>query len=149
MVTIARSRFWPVLLLLTAIMLVHPPGARAERIDINDPSVLGPVLQSIDLGEPNPDGFSSSLITEVRYAAGIYSYISAIQTSPYFPSGSGLSEGEPQLLSFAVTGHPLEGTWGAIHSSEYAVEQRRFGPTNTSREHFAGVTMASLLFPNQ
>ena len=43
------ARVWPVLLLLTAIMLVHPPSARAERIDINDPALLGPVLQSIDL----------------------------------------------------------------------------------------------------
>ena len=100
MVTHACSRFWPVLLLLTAIMLVHPPGARAERIDVNDPSVLGPVLQSINLGEPNPDGFDSSLITEVRYAAGIYSYISAIQTSPCFPSGFGLSEGEASATQF-------------------------------------------------
>ena len=32
--TYVRSRFWPVLLLLTAIMLVHPPSARADRIDI-------------------------------------------------------------------------------------------------------------------
>ena len=42
MVMIARSRFWRVLLLLTAIMLGHPPGARAERIDIDDPALLGP-----------------------------------------------------------------------------------------------------------
>ena len=69
MVTNARSPFRPVLLLLTAIMLVHPPSARAERIDINNPSVLGPVLQSTDLGRI----FLSSMITEVRYTAGIYS----------------------------------------------------------------------------
>ena len=43
MVTNARPRVWPVLLLLTAIMLVHPPSARADRIDIDDPSILGPV----------------------------------------------------------------------------------------------------------
>jgi hypothetical protein len=58
MVTIDRSRVWPVLLLLTAIMLVHPPSARAARIDINDPSVL----QSMDLGDVD---FLRGLITEV------------------------------------------------------------------------------------
>ena len=47
MVTNARSRFWPVLLLLTAIMLVHPPSARADRIDIDDPSVLGPLYSAM------------------------------------------------------------------------------------------------------
>ena len=46
MVTNARSRFWPVLLLLTVIMLVHPPSALADRIDIDDPSVLGPVVST-------------------------------------------------------------------------------------------------------
>ena len=46
MVTIYRPRVWPVLLLLTAIMLVHPPSARADRIDINDPTVIGPVGHS-------------------------------------------------------------------------------------------------------
>ena len=49
MVTKARPRVRPVLLLLTAILLVHAPGARAARIDIDDPALLGPVLQSIDL----------------------------------------------------------------------------------------------------
>ena len=85
MVTIARSRLWPVLLVLTALMLVHPPSARAERIDIDDPALLGPVLQSIDLnGNGGAFGYEH-LITEVRYAAGVYSYVYAIQTSPYFP----------------------------------------------------------------
>ena len=48
MVTIARPRVWPILLFLTAIMLVHPPSARADRIDIDDPSVLGPVVLTQD-----------------------------------------------------------------------------------------------------
>ena len=102
MVTNARSRFWPVLLLLTAIMLVHPPSARADRIDIDDPTLLGPVLQSVDL---NPQGFNDleRIISEVRYAAGIYSYIFAVQSSPYFPSGFGQNEGEGEQVSFAVT----------------------------------------------
>jgi hypothetical protein len=98
-VTIDRSRVWPVLLLLTAILLVHPPSARAARIDINDPSVLGPVLQSTDLGEPF---LSSSLVTEVRYAAGIYSYISAIQTSPIFPFAFCCEPTLSQFFSLAV-----------------------------------------------
>jgi PEP-CTERM motif len=124
MVTIDRSRVWPVLLLLTAIMLVHPPSARAARIDINDPSVLGPVLQSIDLGDVD---FLRGLITEVRYAAGIYSYISAIQTTPYFPPSFCC---EPHLLRFTVTGHPLEETWGAIYTSS-SVWGGFGSPTNT------------------
>jgi hypothetical protein len=126
-VTIDRSRVWPVLLLLTAILLVHPPSARAARIDINDPSVLGPVLQSINIGDPDPD-FYSSLVTQVRYAAGIYSYISAIQTSPYFPFTFCC---EPSLLRFTVTGHPLEGTWGVINSSNALWSNNLSGPTNT------------------
>jgi hypothetical protein len=114
-------------------MLVHPPSARADRIDINDPTLLGPVLQSVDL---NNQGFNDleRLISEVRYAAGIYSYIFAVQTSPYFPCGFGKCEGEGELVSFAVTGHPLGGTWGAINSSNepWAGESNPVsGPTNT------------------
>jgi hypothetical protein len=60
---------------------------------------------------------SESLITQVRYGDGVFSYIYAVQTTPYFPSGWGVSDGEPTLLSVAVTGHPLDGTWGAIYSS--------------------------------
>ena len=59
MVTIDRPRVCPVLLLLTAIMLVHPPSARADRIDIDDPSELGAVVLSIDLGDAGcPPGFN-------------------------------------------------------------------------------------------
>ena len=47
MVTHACSRFWPGPLLLTAIMLVYPPSAHADRIDIDDPSVLGPVCSAM------------------------------------------------------------------------------------------------------
>ena len=132
MVTIARPRVWPILLFLTAIMLVHPPSARADRIDINDPSLLGPVLQSVDLNHHAND-YYERLITEVRYAAGIYSYIFAVQTSPYFPAGFGQSEGEGELVSFAVTGHPLGGTWGAINSSNepWASDQIPVNQTNT------------------
>ena len=70
MVTNARSRFWPVLLLLTAIMLVHPPSARADRIDIDDPSILGPVVVRDVIYDFSPyDRF----VAEVRYLGGIYS----------------------------------------------------------------------------
>jgi hypothetical protein len=126
MVMNACSRFRPVLLLLTAILLVHPPGARAARIDIDDPALLGPVQQSADLNRSGGIFGYEHLITQVRYAAGVYSYVYAIQTSPYFPSGFGLNEGEATLVSFAVTGHPLGGTWGAIYTSGSV-----WGGTNT------------------
>ena len=115
MVTIARARVSPVLLLLVAIMLVHPPSARAARVDIDDPSLLGPVLISIDVND-QPPGAYEHLITEVRYAAGTYSYIYAVQTSPYFPSGFHQNEGQPSVVSVSVTGHPLGETFGAIYS---------------------------------
>ena len=75
MVTIDRPRVWPVLLLLTAIMLVHPPSARADRIDINDPTVLGPVVLRQMLDDANP---FERKVAEVRYEGGIYSYIYAV-----------------------------------------------------------------------
>ena len=114
MVPIARSRAWLVLPIVTAILLACPTGARADRIDIHDPALLGSVVQRVDLHHGGQD---DALINEVRYASGIYSYIYAIQTDPHFPCAFGLCEGEPQLVSFAVTGHPLEGTWGAIYNS--------------------------------
>ena len=79
MVTIDRPRVWPVLLLLTAIMLVHPPSARADRIDIDDPSVLGPVVLRDDLYD---DDRYERLVAEVRYLGGIYSYIYAVSDDP-------------------------------------------------------------------
>ena len=111
MVTIDRSHVWPVLFLLSALVLVHPSSAHADRIDIDDPSVLGPVLHSVDLGDR---ASLQGLISEVRYAAGIYSYVYAVQTSPYFPTTVCC---EPTLLRFTVTGHSLEETWGAVNSS--------------------------------
>ena len=107
----ARSRFWPVLLLLTAIMLVYPPSARADRIDINDPSVLGPVVLTKDLG--GTFGIDDFFIrTEVRLTAGTYSYIYAVQSNSDSPG-----EFYQRMVSFSVTGHPLEETWGAINNS--------------------------------
>ncbi len=111
MVTNARSRVWPVLLLLPALVLVYPNNARADRIDIDDPSELGSLVFSRDVGEAD---FFMGLITDVRYTAGIYSYIYAIQTSPYFPGEHN------HLVSFAVSGHALEETWGAIRHTDPA-----------------------------
>ena len=97
---------------LTALLLIGSTlPALAARIDIDDPALLGPVLVSIDVLNGNE---YEHLITEVRYAADTYSYVYYVQTSPYFPSGWGASEGEPSLVSVAVTGHPLGDTWGAI-----------------------------------
>ena len=106
MVTIDRPRVWPVLFLLTAIMLVHPPSARADRIDINDPSGPGPVVFTKDFLQ------ESFIRTEVRLIAGTYSYIYAVQSNSDSPGIYG-----PRMLSFSVTGHPLEETWGAINNS--------------------------------
>jgi hypothetical protein len=111
MAPIAHLRAWLVLFLLAAIVLVDANSARAERIDINDASLLGPVLISQDLG----DSPYQNLIAEVRYAAGVYSYVYAAQSNPYFP---GTSCCEAGIVSFAVTGHPLENTWGAILGSD-------------------------------
>lgn len=110
MAAIARFRVWPVLLLLTPILLVPPRSAYADRIDINDPSVLGPVLFSVDFGF-----YLSHQVSEVRYANGIYSYVYAIQSSPYLPPTSCC---EAFMVSFAVNGQPLGNTWGAILGSD-------------------------------
>lgn len=114
MATMARSWLWPVLPTLTAITLACPTSARAERIDIDDVSALGPVLMSIDLGRGDP---LERLISEVRYIAGIYSYVYAIQGSPNFPAFLRCCD-DGRLASFAVGGHPLENTWGAILGSD-------------------------------
>jgi hypothetical protein len=95
---------------LTALLLLGSTlPALAARIDIDDPALLGPVLSSVRLWH-NP---YENLVTEVRYADGIYSYISAVETNIYalhWCCRAGLA-------SFAITGHPLEETWGAINSS--------------------------------
>jgi hypothetical protein len=102
---------------LTALLLLGSTlPALAARIDIDDPALLGPVLFSIDVNNGCCNDLAH-LITEVRYAADTYSYVYAVQTNPYFPSGWGRFEGEPRLLSVAVTGDPLGGTWGAIYGS--------------------------------
>jgi PEP-CTERM motif len=112
MITIARLRVWPVLLPLAAILLVRPASARADRVDIDDPSLLGSVLMRASLGAGDP---FERLITEVRYAAGLYSYVYAVATNPHFPMTFCCEGG---IVSFAVTGHPLENTWGAINGSD-------------------------------
>jgi hypothetical protein len=100
---------------LCALLVASAPlQALAERVDITDPAVLGDVLVSVDL---NPEGVFDyeRVISEVRYTGGVYSYVYAVQTSPYFPSGFGLYEGEGGLVDFTVMGADLSGTWGAIY----------------------------------
>ena len=132
MVTIARARVSPVLLLLVAIMLLYPSTARAARVDIDDPSLLGSVVRRVDVTHGGANGLEH-LISEVRYDAGTYSYIYAVQTSPYFPSGFGLSEGSPELVSVAVTGHTFWSpeTFGAIYGSDSIWGGCCSAPTNT------------------
>ena len=60
-------------------MLVHPPSARADRIDIDDPSVLGPVVLTKDFVQ-DTDSEVFFIRTEVRLTAGTYSYIYAVQS---------------------------------------------------------------------
>ena len=112
MVTNARPRVWPVLLLLTAIMLVHPPSARADRIDIDDPSILGPVVLSVDIYDSQPVRKGSCRGSIPR--RDLLVYLCCFEY-PYFP---GTACCEAGMVSFAVTGHPLEDTWGAINSSD-------------------------------
>jgi hypothetical protein len=118
MVITPRLYFRRVLPALAAVMFACPASARADRVDIHDPAVLGSVLQSNDLNGGAND--FERLISEVRYVSGIYSYIFAVQTSPYFPAAFGHSEGEAELVSFAVRGHPLEGTWGVVRNTDPA-----------------------------
>ena len=112
MVPIARPRFWLVLLALTASLLSYPPSATATRVDIDDPAVLGPLVRREYIYHSND---YERAIAEVRFASGIYSYVYAISSSPYFP---GTSCCEAGIVSFSMTGHPLEATWGAINGSD-------------------------------
>ena len=122
--TSTRARLWPVLALLAAIAL-HPTDARADRVDINDPSVLGPVLFTQNFA--NPGVFEDFFIrNEVRYTAGIYSYIYAVQSNSEFPGFFG-----NRMLSFSVTGHPLEETWGAINNSNSYWHPQHIGEGST------------------
>ena len=110
-------------------MIMSPTSARAARIDVDDPTLFGPVLVSIDRGAAE---YFDLTVSEVRYSAGIYSYVYAVQSNPNFPSGWGAFEGEAQLLSVSVTGHPLGETWGAVYSSSAFWGGADWpGPTNT------------------
>ena len=68
---------------------------------------------------------------DVRYEGGIYSYIYAVSSSPYFP---GTLCCEAHMVSYAVTGHPLEGTWGAINGSaaDWTSDPNPSGYVNTA-----------------
>jgi hypothetical protein len=92
MVTNARSRFWPVLLLLTVIMLVHPPSARADRIDIDDPTVLGPVvLRDVIYDHSAYERF----VAEVRYLGGSTRISTLFRVLPTFLAVSANVRGKP------------------------------------------------------
>ena len=122
MVTFARARLWPVLALLAAIVL-HPTDARATRVDINDPSVLGPVVLTRDFMQESYDFF---IRTEVRLTGGTYSYIYAVQSNSDSP---GIHD--QRMLSFSVTGHPLEEMWGAINNSSSYWHPQHVGEGST------------------
>ena len=109
MVSRTCSRYARLLFLVAA--LAPAAAASAERVDITDPTVLGDVVLSIDRGQSENE---DSQVTEVRFANGVYSYIYAIQSGRYFPEG----DTDPRLVSYSMTGHPLEDTWGAIRSSD-------------------------------
>ena len=99
------------MLWVVACVVAFAPPAQAARIDIDDPALLGAVLVSVNVSDG--DGTYERLITEVRYDGSMYAYIYAVQSSPYFPSGHTLNEGEAHLLNFTVTA-PLTAVWGGI-----------------------------------
>jgi hypothetical protein len=113
MVTFARPRVRQVSFLLAAIMLACPPIASATRIDIDDPTLLGPVVHRQRI--PHGHTFLDRAIAEVRVEDGIYSYIYAITSSPILPPTACC---ESRMLNYGISGHPLEDTWGAINSSD-------------------------------
>jgi hypothetical protein len=95
---------WRSALLVLPLALACPGAARADRVDIADPTLLGDVVRYIDLGEPE---YESSLVSEVRFrrdaaGVGVYSYVYAVQSGRYFPAG----ESDPRLLSYGVTEFP-------------------------------------------
>jgi hypothetical protein len=103
--------------LLTLVVVLVPAIGHAERVDITDPAVLGDVRQSVNLTGGGIFDYEN-IISEVRYTEGVYSYVYYIQSSPYFPSGWGLNEGEAELLSFSIAGGSISRTamqWGAIN----------------------------------
>ena len=120
MVMLTRSGVPRALAILTAILLGCADTAYGTRIDITDPTLLGPVLVRVDSGQREYD---SSRISEVRFLDGIYSYVYRIQSGWNDAPG----DSDPALLSFSITGHPLGQTWGAINSSS------EFGQTNAVR----------------
>jgi hypothetical protein len=114
---------------LTAILLIGSTSpALAARIDIDDPALLGPLLLRDDIWRANP---YERAFADVRYDGGIYSYIYAVSGSPYFP---GTFCCEAQMVSYAVTGHPLEDTWGAINGSaaDWIAHPNESGYSNTA-----------------
>ena len=111
MVTIDRPRVWSVLLLLTAILLVLRPAPAP----IASTSTIHPFWVPCCSATSCDANDFERRVAEVRYQDGIYLYIYAVSSTPYFP---GTACCEASMVSFAVTGHPLEDTWGAIYSDD-------------------------------
>ena len=100
-----------VLFLLTAIMLVRPleRPRRSHRHQRPYPS-LEPVLTEILLIRPRRTQSRRGSVPRRDLLVCL-----RCVDSPYFP---GTWCCEAGMVSFAVTGHPLEDTWGAIYSSD-------------------------------
>jgi hypothetical protein len=127
MITLGRSRLWVVLSVLTAITFVSPLHARAARVDIDDPTLLGSLLHREFVWDANQ---YERAVAEVRYANGVYSYIYAVSDTPYVP---GTACCEAHMVSFGLTGHPLEDTWGAINGTDAFWMPLPGVPTETKR----------------
>jgi hypothetical protein len=100
---------------LAIVFISQPASVFAARVDITDVALLGPLILQTDLTGGGANDYENRF-SEVRYVNGVYSYVYAIQHSPYFPPSYGCCE--PTVESLTITGHPLVATdtWGAINS---------------------------------
>lgn len=112
MITTTRTRVGLVLFVAVTSLLVRPPDAGANRVDITEPAVLGPLVLRGEIYVPND--YERAMV-DVHFANGIYSYVYAVSSSPYFPVTGCCEAG---IVSFSVAGHPLGTTWGAINGSD-------------------------------
>jgi hypothetical protein len=126
MVTFARTRLCPALALLASIVL-HPTDAHATRVDITDPSVLGPVVAAQTFFTIS-GGESYYVRTEARLNSGLYSYVYAVQSDSEWPGEFG-----ERMLNFSVLGRPLGDTWGAIYNNTSYWHPQQEGEGSTYR----------------